>query len=348
MTSLITIWPHAKPVGWTGGLTTDGMYVGTPDKHGLPRFAPAFESYPLRTALAVRYSTDAHFVPYVLYYGGVVFPTPRCNQTSVDAVEVLGGKLLFGCLTLDCDDRVVHGTPEPARDEWRRDWWRRVDSLPFPVGAYETRGGGRIVCELARAVEVTEYFEALSGLHAFAADAGLLPDKLIDAQRCYRLPFVTRDGARQERRARLQFDALSEEQQLALTRCGRQSPLVAPREVRPPPAPKREYTPTDRVRPSERLNQGVSWAQILEPAGWRFGGMRGEQEVWYRPGKPPHFNGPPSALTNYQGNGRLKVMTSNAPGFEQGKCVDKLGAIMAIEGLGITDAVRFAVERLGI
>lgn len=348
MTSLVTIWPHAKPVGWTGELTRHGEHVGTPDDQGRFRFARAFEPYPLRVALAARYTTDAHYVPYVLVFGGVVFPTPRCNASANDAIANLGGSLLFGCLTLDCDDRVVHGTPEPARDEWRRDWWRRVDSLPVPCGAYETRGGGRIVVELAQPVPVAEYFQALSGLHAFAADSDLAPDRLIDAQRCYRLPYVTRDGAPQERPTRLDFAPLSAEQQSALARCGEANPLVEVRDVRAPAPRPSEYVPGARVRPSEFLDREVSWSQILEPAGWRFGGMRGEQEVWYRPGKAGTFRGPPSALTNYSGNGRLKVLSSNAPGFSAGDCVDKLGAIMAIEGCDIRVAGRIVSERFGM
>ncbi len=347
MTSLVTIWPHATPVGWTGELTRLGEYVGSPDKEGRFRYARSFEPYPLRVALSARYTTDAHFVPYVMCFDGEPGPTPRCNASANDAIAGLGGKLLFGCLTLDCDDREVHGTPEPARDEWRRDWWRRVASIPLPTMAYETRGGGRVICELAQPLTVESYFAALSGLHAFGSDAGLLPDRLIDAQRCYRLPFVTRDGKQQDRRAQLDAPALTFEQQTALIRCGEQNPLVVPREVRPAPAPK-TYEPGARVRPGEYLAQFVSWAQILEPDGGRYGGMMGSQEIWYRPGKKSTFNGPPSALTNYQGNGRLKVLTSNWPGFDAGASVDKLGAIMAIEGCDAREAARIAGKRFGM
>lgn len=349
MRALVTIWPDAMPVGWTGQLSLKGEYMGTPDKFGRPRLARAFEPYPLRIALDVRYDTDAHFVPYVLHYEGAPGPTPRCNKSANDTIEGLSGELLFSVLTLDCDDPVAHEEGTPARVEWRRDWWRRVSSLPVPVGAYSTRGGGRIVCELDEPVPEVAYFEALSGLHAFAQDAGIVADRLVDAQRCYRLPFVTRDGERQERRFQSYERPLTCDEQTALTRLGRQCPLV---EVKPAriaaPPPPRPPQPGVRRTPSERLHYGVSWAQILEPSGGRFGGMRGEQEVWYRPGKKATFNGAPSALTNYQGSGRLKILTSNWPGFSQGQCVDKLGAIMALEGLDIRDAVRFAVARFGI
>lgn len=347
MTALITIWPDARPVGWTGELTPRAEYVGTPDKRGRPRLAAAYEVYPVRVALHVGYSTDAHFVPYVLHYDGVPGPTPRCNRSADAAIAGLGGELRFSVLTLDCDDPETHGDGRPARDAWRADWWRRVASLPFPVGAYETRGGGRVIAELHRSVLGPEYMAALSGLHAFADDEGLTPDRLIDLQRCYRLPYVTRDGVRQERRAELDFPPLTADQQTALVRCGEVYPLVVAREARPAPAP-RPPDPSGRMKPGDYLARHVSWAEILEPAGGRYGGMMGSQEIWYRPGKAPTFNGPPSALTNYQGNGRLKVLSTSWPGFAHGQCVDKLGAIAAIEGVSLRDAVRIASKRWGI
>lgn len=347
MSALVTIWPNARPIGWTGALTPSGAYIGTPDPAtGAPRIARAFEPYPLRVALTAHYSTDAHYVPYVLCFDGTPGLTPRCNMTANDAIVGLGGVLFFGCLTLDCDDPIAHATHTDARPEWRRDWWRRVACLPFPCAAYETRGGGRIVCELHRPVEVAEYFLALSGLHAFAEDVGIVADRLIDAQRCYRLPFVTRDGARQDRRAALTFRPLSADEQRALTRCGEAHPMVVPREVRPPAPKPAEYEPGTRIKPSDFLDREVSWAQILEPAGWRFGGMLGEQEAWYRPGKAATWRGPPSALTNYQGNGRLKVLTTN--GGALSGCYDKLGAIAALEGVDIREAARIAAKRFGM
>jgi len=348
VSSLVTIWPSAHPVGWTGELTRHGEYVGTPDKHGRFRFARPFEVYPLRVALAARYTTDAHFVPYVLCYDGEPGPTPRCNASANDAIAGLGGELLFGCLTLDCDDPIAHAEHTAARDEWRRDWWRRVAALPMACGAYETRGGGRIVVELAQTVPVAAYFVALSGLHAFAADVGLSPDRLVDAQRCYRLPYVTRDGSAQDRPARLDFGPIPLPHQRALMRYGEANPLIVPREVRAPAPKPAEYAPGTRIRPSEWLDQNVSWAQILEPTGGRFGGMLGAQEIWYRPGKPSTFRGPPSALTNYQGNGRLKVLTTSWPGFEPGASVNKLGAIAAIEGCDVQQAARIAAKRFGM
>lgn len=345
--TLLTLWPHPTPVGWTGALTAHGRYVGTPTDAGQPRLARAFPIAELRTALTATYPTDAHFVPYVLTFDGIPGPTPRCNLSANPAIAGLGGALYFGCLTLDCDDREVHGTPEPARPEWRRDWWRRIARLPFPLAAYDTRGGGRIVCELARPVEVDAYFLALSGLHAFAQDEGLEPDRLIDAQRCYRLPFVTRDGVRQDRRLEMHSRPLSRDEQTALERCGAAHPLVTPQDIRPPPKPKpTSFAPGQRIRPSDWLDREVSWAEILEPHGWRFGGMKGSQEVWYRPGKSGTFRGPPSALTNYQGCDRLKVLTTN--GGALSGCYDKLGAIAALEGVDVRAAARIVIERFGM
>lgn len=348
MNGLVTVWPDARQVGWTGQLSLRGEYMGTPGRFGKPRLAAAYDHYPLRVALDVRYSTDAHYVPYVLHYEGRPALTPRCNKSAAETIDVLSGEILFSVLTLDCDDPVAHEEHIPARREWRADWWRRLSRLPVPVGAYSTRGGGRIVCELHEPVGERAYFEALSGLHAFAADEGIVADRFVDAQRCYRLPFVTRDGEMQERRLQSYDRALSEDEQTAVTRLGRQYPIAEPVPVRIAAPPPRPSSPDVRMKPGERLHHEVSWSQILEPTGARFGGMRGEQEVWYRPGKKSTFNGAPSALTNYGGSGRLKILSSNWPGFSQGQCVDKLGAIMAIEGLGLRDAVLWAVARFNL
>lgn len=75
-------------------------------------------------------------------------------------------------------------------------------------------------------------------------------------------------------------------------------------------------------RPGDLLAEQMSWAQILEPAGWRFVGQRGDISYWRRPGKTEGV----SATVNALGTDRLHVFTSSAPSFEPDTSYSKFGA----------------------
>lgn len=336
---MITVWPNARPLGWTGALAR-GRYL---DLYGRP--APCFPPIPLRQALSRRWPTDAHFTPYVLTFDGKPGSTPRCNKSATEAIAGLGGALAFSCVVLDCDDPIAHETETDAREEWRRDFWRKFSRFDLPAGGYDTRGGARLVVELARPVGPEDYLTALSGLHAFAEDVGLVADRLIDLQRCYRLPFVTRDGKGQDRPHWLRFRAITGAEQSAVLAVGRAFPLVRTEEFFAPQATV-PRVPGERMRAGDFLRDHVSWGEILEPHGGRFGGMSGSQELWYRPGKSG--NGPASARTNYGGAGRLFVFSSNWAPFAAEASHDKLGALAVLEGVDLRGAARLAAKRWNI
>ena len=66
-------------------------------------------------------------------------------------------------------------------------------------------------------------------------------------------------------------------------------------------------------RPGDKWAADQTWAQILEPHGWRALGQRGEVIYWQRPGK----DGPGcSATTGHNGHDVLYVFSSNALPFD--------------------------------
>ncbi len=95
--------------------------------------------------------------------------------------------------------------------------------------------------------------------------------------------------------------------------------------LRPPPPrplPSRPTLHLDGDRPGDRLAAEISWAEILEPAGWCFVGSKGQTGYWRRPGKSEGI----SATTNALGTDRLHVFTSSAPPFVPDESYSKFGA----------------------
>jgi hypothetical protein len=92
----------------------------------------------------------------------------------------------------------------------------------------------------------------------------------------------------------------------------------------PPPRPvfSRPALRLDGDRPGDKLAASLSWAEILEPAGWCFAGSKGQMGYWRRPGKAAGI----SATTNALGTGHLHVFTSSAPPFVPDESYSKFGA----------------------
>jgi putative DNA primase/helicase len=80
-------------------------------------------------------------------------------------------------------------------------------------------------------------------------------------------------------------------------------------------------------RPGDRYNRRASWAEVLEPHGWKKLTIRGGESYWQRPGK----QGPGvSATTNYQGSDLLYVFSTSTV-FEAGRAYSKFAAYAILE-----------------
>lgn len=343
---MVYVWPVRSVPGCVG-FDEAGMPL---DSKG--RECEVWPAKTLSAALSASYTTDAHFVPYSLVNSeGEPVGAPRVNRAAWEQFHELGYWLRFQCIPLDFDDPAAHASGEPASDEWRAAWWgETLPAVEAIVGcsvvAYETKGGARAVVLLPEAVEGSAYLDLMAGIVAEAEDRGIVIDKLKELQRCYRLPFVTRDGKKEKRKARIEgagamdYDAMGR-----LAMVGQERPMggkeaVALPERREMPA----RPPGSNERPGEVFERVRSWADVLSPHGWKFGGMNGSQEAWYRPGKKP--DGPPSALTNYMGRGKLWVFTTGDGALEAGRSYDKIGAYARLHGLDFSSASRQARNEL--
>jgi hypothetical protein len=109
--------------------------------------------------------------------------------------------------------------------------------------------------------------------------------------------------------------------------------------------PKQAAKPLDSERdgrPGDDFNRRASWADILEPAGWRLVYTHGDEGAWRRPGKRDGI----SATTNYAGSGLLKVFTSSSE-FEQEATYSKFGAYAVLYHNGDHAAAAAELARQG-
>ena len=195
--------------------------------------------------------------------------------------------------------------------------WRLVLPLTRPVA----RADWRRVWRRARARYAPEADPACS-----------------DASRMYYLPACppgARPAAQRGEGAPVDPAALPETPEEAQER-----ELAAARPARPA-----ARGPLDGERPGDRYARETSWAGILEPVGWRSGGVRRGQEIWIRPGRTDDRDAR-SANTTRDGN--LWVWTSNAPPFAPNVSYTKLHAHVLLEhGGDWRAAVRALAERYG-
>jgi hypothetical protein len=195
VTHRVTVWPHRTVKGWERGSPPE-------DKNGEP---PArFPVVPVLKALETVSLSDAHFVPYRV--PGVEV-CPRVNQGGLAELESRGLGLVYDVLPIDLDApknetaRIpIEGEADrnkwPARAVWQADQLSKVSKsmLWATCGWYLTRGGVRLLWLLPEGTPRLEYLERLAALRAYLTGLGLSPDPLVDFGRCYRLPFVIRDG----------------------------------------------------------------------------------------------------------------------------------------------------------
>jgi P4 family phage/plasmid primase-like protien len=185
MMSPVTVIPRRDVDGWDG----------EPD----PTTYPVAE---VLEALETHFGTDAHFLPYLINGADWIGSCPRINKTVVRPDGQVKGHdayVRITCAVLDVDDQVGKKLDGRAREEWWTDQQPRLELLPSPddLGWYRTRGGYRVLWRLDPWVSPAELVPILDRLRAAAAAVGIHADRLRDWGRCYRLPYVERDGARE-------------------------------------------------------------------------------------------------------------------------------------------------------
>jgi hypothetical protein len=151
---------------------------------------------PLGVALGLAYPTDAHFAAYAP-------PIPRRLSSKSPASGIFP---VMVALVLDVDCPEVHGTPEPAPEEWRQAEMAKLGELwKFAPGfcVYHTRGGYRIAYLLQHGFTIQSEQDAATWQRFVAAVIVSLrrtfdihADKAcVDWTRLFRLPRATRDGS---------------------------------------------------------------------------------------------------------------------------------------------------------
>ena len=96
-------------------------------------------------------------------------------------------------------------------------------------------------------------------------------------------------------------------------------------------------------RPGDRYNRRASWAEVLEPHGWRVLYTRDGESYWQRPGKESPGV---SATTNHRGSDLLYVLTTSTV-FEAGRTYSKFAAYAILEHGGNFSAAARALAARG-
>ncbi len=185
---LVSVWPSRAVSGWDEGSDFRNRKTGRP-----------VNRYPLVEAveaLSKRYDTDAHFIPYRIAGLTKGDLQPRVNDSARRSVLIPAGiEVLYDLLVIDVD------APSDIKREGTVAAWsiERIDralssDLGSGCGWYVTRGGFRLLWEVD-ALGVTPYLQTLAKVRSYlSSKLGIEADKLVDFNRCYRLPLVTRDG----------------------------------------------------------------------------------------------------------------------------------------------------------
>jgi P4 family phage/plasmid primase-like protien len=183
---MLTVWPDRYPRGWKGG---------RPDT--------VYPSVTASQALAHVYQTDAHFVPY--YVEGVQ-AIPRLTKRSLPLLRESGVSVRLAHVVADID--CPKGLDVAGWFAGELDKIKAAQMALGAAAAYRTRGGYRLLWTIDPVDPLT--YEGLNArLRAALAQHGIEADPACsDWTRCYRLPFVVRDGEPQQYQAALDVGAL--------------------------------------------------------------------------------------------------------------------------------------------
>lgn len=157
---------------------------------------------PLEQALERRWTTDAHFVPYVLFdaEGELLRTQPRVNKGGLAWVREQGLSVRVRSAWADLDN-VGHGPWTEALTDEALEEARTVPALRDGVW-YFTGRGRRVGVLWDRWVDVGEFERLIDAWHDTLEAQGLRPDRTCrDWTRFYRCPWVVRDDGVVQRQA---------------------------------------------------------------------------------------------------------------------------------------------------
>lgn len=165
---------------------------------------PTYEVLELRQALERSYNTDAHAAPYYVIdaEGKVVTPLPRLKREAREVLAGVGLRVVTDSFFLDID-----APGHKATEAWWEETQAKIEALPPPLdccGWYMTRGGARLVYEVAEplAVEQGLMVQEYLALRLAACGLDVDPNTVGDFKsakgwsRVYRLPYVVREGSK--------------------------------------------------------------------------------------------------------------------------------------------------------
>jgi Bifunctional DNA primase/polymerase, N-terminal len=135
-----------------------------------------------------------------------------------------------------------------------------------------------------------------------------------------------------------------EERRLLIETARELNEYVRPVRLRPVVQRTNPTTYSGSDRPGDDFNARASWAEILEPHGWRLSYLlHGDTEYWTRPGKADGV----SATANYENSGLLYVFSSNAQPFEEQRGYSKFTAYAQLNHGGNFFAAAKELSRRG-
>lgn len=196
----VTVWASKFVAGWDGSADPTEWHP----------------SISLTDALTSQYSTDAHLVPYWLENLSEdgewlrLEDCPRLNKKSLAVLAKYGVRLRYGYALADIDCAEAHASHQPASPEWHSAMITLAEAVVPGCAWYATLGGLRIIWKTPRVFDQAEYLSHLDAARTYLQNMGLPMDSLRDFNRCYRAPFVVRNGVAQNMRHELHDPAVWE------------------------------------------------------------------------------------------------------------------------------------------
>lgn len=179
--SFVHVWPDRFPTRWDGGDQVEDLRL--------------FPRVYFLDALKKRYDTDAHFSPAMLE-DREHFPAMKKNGFP----EKYKALLRFHVVVMDVD------APDHAfTEQWGVETLQKLQGTPWDgCIKYQTLGGYRFLWELPEPLELAAFERVTKAVWRAMMQAGIKADALFDWNRCYRLPFVTRNDKKTDFKPRAQ------------------------------------------------------------------------------------------------------------------------------------------------